>query len=323
MRRTFVATAFALAAVALGACPMDDDPTTSPDGHVAADGGGSADSATRGSTLTVEGTSGREPADLTCIGQRTRPSAAGNDVTLQLPVISFGQRDAQGKPVTVTAAEVHVFSDNQIGADTDCSSGSCQKATLDSASGTFRFTVKDKAWFSYRVVAASSAGPPIITTLEHNVAPPQQGDSEWFNVILVPVLDGFVAASKTTRVAGSAVLAGRLVDCQGRAVSGAELRLYDAAGARVDAAGSARVVYFNDAGTAPDAARVDTNADGRYAAANIAIASGRYRVELWGRRDDKTASERVACEEVELFADAMTNLRARPLRKDAPDSCTK
>jgi hypothetical protein len=181
--------------------------------------------------------------------------------------------------------------------------------------GVYEAELPTERWYSYRVSA-----PGFVTTLESRVL--ASAESDWFNAMRRDVLNGFFLLLGTKHDPARALLAGRVLDCQGRPVSGAELRVFSGQGDPIGAGSDATVLVYFDAAGVPSADRTATSSQARWAIGNAPV-NGHLRLEMWGALSDGGSPELLACEQAEVYADTLTTGRLGPLRKDAPSVCAK
>jgi hypothetical protein len=252
------------------------------------------------------------PADLSCRDMRTRP-AGGATVTFTAHIYDFqsGPDSTVAEPV-----DVDIFPDNVV--TPDCT-GMCMRANAG-MTGDIMAMGPEGGWFAYRVHMGSGERPtsPVLTVGYNRVVPTAGGRIALPSVSSMTI--GFIPSLYSRRrVPGTAIVSGSLSDCEGRAIANAVLRLYRGdtllqPGPNPD---DYFIGYFNGA-SLPDRRRQYTNTDGIYAAANVDPGTEPLRIELWAVLGDSDTLERIACEEVQVFADAVTIVSVGPERGDYP-----
>jgi hypothetical protein len=258
---------------------------------------------------------GSGAADLSCLGERTRP-APGAEMTFSLPVAPFGAPpDAR-----VPGARVQIFVDNVPQAGDQCSAPGCIEQISDEQ-GEVTVTVPSSAWFAVRAlpIAGPDPGKTFLRTIDVNRTPPREGGrQEVVHAISAAVMAALTEQSGVELSPGRGLVSGVALDCQGRPMSGGVLRFFGQNGEEIDAS---QVVYFN--GQNPpgiDPAQAYGNRDGRYAVVDVAPADA-ARVELWGVPDGEAEPALVACEETGVQADSLSILVLHPARSDGPAKC--
>lgn len=296
---------FGVSLVALAGCPMGDDDDVGTE-EASAGGGG-----TEGPTLPAVRAHTEDgaivEADFSCLGERTAP-AAGAATTVTLPVLAFGEFDEQGNPVAVPDASVKIYAANDTrGGDCDdgCATGS------EVAPGMYEVAVPGSGWFSYWV----DAGADFMPTLENNVALAPAPQPTWLNTMRRSLVASLGALVATDVDPSRALIAGRMLDCEGRPVSGAQLRAFAGDEEVLDAL----ALYFTETGL-PAADPAWTAAPGRWVLVN-APAGSPLRVELWGALAEGAAPSLLGCEMIEAYADTMSTSGIGPLRADGPVAC--
>lgn len=139
------------------------------------------------------------------------------------------------------------------------------------------------------------------------------GEEETINTFSRGTLAGFEQVLGRDNDPTRGIVAGRILDCQERPLSGVRLRWFDAAGDEVTEA----PLYFD--GMLPpglDGEAQQSASDGRYAGI---LPPSATRIEAWGVRDG--APERIACELIQVEADTLSVLVLQPTRGDAPSAC--
>ena len=280
---------FACALVALAGCGDDDAPMTTGDaGAIAA---------------PVTG-------DWTCLGERGEPSG-DTPSTFGALLYDFSSDPHEGVPNLA----VEIFPDNRV--RPGCDDG-CQRVVSDASGNLTGVTATEGTWFAYRAAAGVGSGgtTPFLTIGYNRLAPPSGGTIEIPSITNTTV--GFIPMFYLrTRLPGTAIVSGTITDCTGETVENASLRLFQGDEELVPGTGSTDffVGYFNNQDL-PDLYRTETNSNGLFAAANAAVTEAPLRVELWGRLDGDTSARRLACEEMQVFADAVTTITMGPLRND-------
>lgn len=292
------------------------------DGTPDAGGGGDTDGGPIGPELptlttgTIENPT-EAPADMACLGARTEP-APGGDVAVTMNLLFFsGGTPARG-------VDVWFFPDNII-RDT-CETGVCQMGTSSADDGSLVFTGKANGWYAYRVFEhdGPTSATSVVDSVQYNEPSPAADGSVEGNAVELSTVNLIPALLGGPRTPGTALVAGRVMDCTDTSVRGATIRMYDGDTliAEGGAVGDPHYRYFNGDST-PDADQIHTHVDGLYAAVNIPIptgADGLIRVEAWGRpsADSPTTGERIGCEAMRAFADSVTIINVGPERNDYP-----
>ncbi|MDD9965427.1 MAG: hypothetical protein OXR73_04325 [Myxococcales bacterium] len=262
--------------------------------------------------LQVATDGGRAEADFACLGRLLAPNT-GSPAEFTMGAHAFAQTDNQGRPLAVPGLEVQLFDDNRIPDGSRCDTG-CTRAE-DLGDGTYRFLAAAEGWLAYRVLERSAGAmrPAVLRALEVNFVP---APGEAFNTVFEPVLDGLHQALDLPRDPQRTLLAGRLFDCNGRLVAGATIGLRDARGEKIASTPITRPIYLGPTG--PDLSLAATTFTGQWSVTNAPVGTGTIVVEA--RADNGVV---VACELAATAPDAMSVVRLRPLRRDAPAACTR
>lgn len=249
-------------------------------------------------------------ADFSCLGMRTAPAAgAAGEFTAHV-------HDFQGGTDTPTPmVELQVFPDNLVAAACE---GTCVTSMTD-ANGDTMVTAPADGWFAYRVPSPADDDP--VTTIGYNRAAPAAGGTVNLPTVSLAVIGLIPSLFMRTRVVGTGVVSGSLSDCMGRGVRGARLRLFRSGEGEI-MPGPGRmdffVGYFSAASGLPSSRATFTDVDGIYASANVAATTDLVRVEVWAVLTEGGEEERVACEAIQVAADAVTIISVGPTRNDYP-----
>jgi hypothetical protein len=137
------------------------------------------------------------------------------------------------------------------------------------------------------------------------------------NTVVQSTVSLISGAFGLTAVPDTAVIAGRVSDCDNESLFGAVLRLFRSDGTEI-VGGSVAYRYFNGS-EFPAAGRRVTNTDGLFLAANVPGTDGEVLfAEVWGRRNDASQPEILGCETVPIHAGGVSIVDVRGLRTDGP-----
>lgn len=301
----------ACAVVALSAC--GDNGGGGTDSGVADSGGGGSDAGALMLPRAMADTDGNAengteaPANFACLGTPTAPTA-GAAIDFTANFYSFGATDP------VPDAPVQIFTTNVVGPT--CAAPDCATYTTD-ASGNATITAPASAWLAYRVPATGD----FVDTIGYNRdAPAAATDTLDLPVVSMMTLGFIPALFFRTRVPGTGVVSGNLSDCDGNTVEGAQLHLFRGGTEIQPGSGMTDffVGYFNAATGLPSRTAKWTDADGIYASANVEATTDLVRVEVWAVLTEGGEPERVACEAIQVAADAVSIISAGPTRGDYP-----
>lgn len=300
----------ACALTILGACGGDNDNDTTDSGMTGSDSGMAMNDA------EVMADGGMLPdlpvatGDFSCVGSRTAP--AGGDIgTFTGHVYDF----QMGPASMVPSLEVHVFTDNIVAAD--CT-GTCQNLTTD-VMGNVTVMAPAGAWYAYRAAASATQ----VLTVGYNRAAPATGGMDVMASVSQTTIGLIPTLYNRSRLPGTAVVSGAVVDCAGTPVENAIVRFFQGDTELIPGTGRMDyfVGYFNGmTPAAPAPSRTTTNTDGRFAAANAMPNAEPVRAEIWARTAADEDVRRIACEEAQIFADGVTIITMGPLRNDYPAS---
>lgn len=248
--------------------------------------------------------------DYACLDSRTQPTS-GDAVAATFELRDF-ETDAP-----VSGARVWLFPENEV---RDACDGTCTEFTTD-ASGNAMVSLPANGWYAYRVFprAGATGSMTVIDSMQYNEpAPSEAGRSVTGNSVSEGTLSLIPAVLGVRRQPGTALLAGTVVDCDETPVYGARVRAFDESGEIVMGSDvtAPQYRYFNG-DSFPSDSNTFTHADGLYVGVQIPVpASGRIRVEAWGRPTADSPEVRIGCEAVRVLPDAVTIVNLGPLRAD-------
>lgn len=283
-------------------------------------GGGGVDfpadlpATSRGTMLVPD----EEPANWGCLGSATEP-ARGADIDVTMNLVYFGE----GGPAR--NVRVWFFPDNVV--RDSCEPGLCQEQTTSTDDGTATFRTQANGWYAYRVFArmGPTSATTVVDSLQYNEPAPASPGTIEGNAVPRSTTDLIPAVLGFPRAAGTALMAGKVLDCDQRDVYGAVVRFYAPDGSVIQEGPRQEDPhlprYFNG-DNVPDGFAQWTHADGLYAAVNVPVPSdptARIRVEAWGRTEEGAAPVRLGCEAIRVFADAVSIVNIGPLRNDYPE----
>lgn len=255
-----------------------------------------------------------EAANYGCLGTVSAPPPGAT--------ISYGvELRGLGSGEPVAAARIWFLPDNRV--TTTCT-GSCVEVTTD-ASGNGTMSGPSGAWLAYRVFPRS--GSTMATTFVgsfgvNTVAPTVAGGVVTARAVSVSTRNLIPAAFGFTRVPTTAMAVGAVRDCDGEAVRGAIIRLFQSDGTELVSDRSVNdaphIQYFDGNGN-PDGTTVFTQVDGLYAGANVpppATGLADVRAEAWGVRSAGGPLELLGCEVVGVTSDGVSLVDIGPMRAD-------
>ncbi|MBK8172147.1 MAG: hypothetical protein IPK60_17630 [Sandaracinaceae bacterium] len=263
--------------------------------------------------------------DLACRGSNTRPVETGAATSFDLRAEDFQNHT----PVPDVA--INFYPDNLIPASRACT-GTCFTAMTNSDG---RVTVTDAlgSWYAYYIAprdcsvsgACPTAAATPVPTVQYNEIVPAATSTAVGNSVSQATLGLIPTVLGLSRQNGTAIVAGALYDCNDLAVQNLVIRMFKADGTEIiDTGGRTQPAfkYFNG-DSFPDGTQTNSNTDGLYAAANIAVpADGTpLRMESWGMVDGEM--HMIGCEEALVFADGVTVMNLRPFRSDGPSNCSE
>ncbi len=308
--------------LALGVASACDDGGGGDDDAGMADSGGPGPTTPGVRVVTMRDSEGMPTefaaADFSCIGMPTAPTGTGAS-TFTVTATDF----FTGNPVE--GLTIHFFSDNTPSLDGTCT-GTCQTLTSD-AMGEAMAMGQAGAWYAYRVVEGEGIhmGTPAdyVGVVQVNEDTPEDGGETTLNVVSASTRSTILSLLGTTAEPDSAVVTGQVVDCMGRQVQNASVRVFDSSG-EIElgfVSTGPRAFYFNGA-SFPSGRERATNTDGLYGAANVPLpADHTLRVELHGSLEDGGDPVLLGCEQVQV-GDGITILNVGPVRADGPSGCT-
>lgn len=258
--------------------------------------------------LTIGSASANMPANMAC--SPTEP-AAGTASSRTLRLVSFGTSTT---PIPNGAFEV--WTNNAVG--TDCAASSDCMALMSGGDGTVSVTLDD-SFYAYLV--PQNAMAMTYRAIGYNRTAEASGTND---VVAIPsalfmtaiglIRSGFMADP------ADGILTGDVSDCDGEAVRGATIRIFDSAGAEIDMSDTGALTpglaYRRD-GVLPSASLTTTDYSGGYAAGNLPIlADPRVAVVAYGTTTEGGARDIIGCEEVVIGTNAITILSFGPYRSD-------
>jgi hypothetical protein len=249
-------------------------------------------------------------ADLSCLGMRTAPTPG------DAAMVTVTVHDFQFSANAIANAQVNLFPDNLVA---DGCTGSCVAAMTD-ASGSLSAMLPQGGWFAYRIAAGATSGSSTtVLTVAYNRTAPMAGGT----IDLPSVSQSTVGVIPTlfmrTRVAGRGIVSGSVFDCAGEEIRGAQVHMFQGDTEIMGGSGSMDTFfgYFNGS-RIPAPMATYTNYDGIFAGANVNVPDdgSPIRVELRGVIEEGGDPVLLACEEIEIFADAVSIISVGPLRND-------
>lgn len=299
------------------------DSTTATDagGNTGNDSGSAMTGDDGGSTMTGSDAGGSPPptlyamamgtaADFSCSGSATIP-AGGAATTASIRAEEFLTRDGAGMRVALPSVRIQLFSDNII-ADT-CAAPNCTEVT-SGANGTVSGSLDAGQWFAYRMV--ENSGAMSVEVLANN--------REWagtasevvsatgFYASTVSMVRGLLGRPDVAASSGSTV--GTLIDCMGRPVGGAEIRMFQN-GSQIQSgttSDSTLVTGLTMSNTPTSNRR--TAVPGTFVGTNLP--AGDIRVEAWGVLTAGSEPVRIACEEARMVTNGVSIVGLGPVRND-------
>ncbi len=259
--------------------------------------------------LAVGSATANMPADMACTPSEPAAGTA-SDRTLRL--VSFGTSTT---PIPNGAFEI--WPGNAVGAT--CTAPDC--VALMSGTDSTVTTSLDDGYFAYRVPQNGAA--MTYTAIGYNRSPEASGNTD---IVTIPsslfmtaiglIRSGFMADP------ADGILTGDVTDCDGEAVRGATIRIFDSAGAEIDMSDTGALTpglaYRRD-GVLPSASLTTTDYSGGYAAGNLPIlADPRVAVVAYGTTEMGGTRDIIGCEEVVIGTNAITILSFGPYRSDYP-----
>lgn len=238
------------------------------------------------SELPLATIAGGMAPDWSCVGTNAAPTA-GAPITV---AATFG---GPLNPTLPDGTVVNFYPGNAVTAD-PCTAPDCVTAMTTGNVATVMLPAD--AWFAYRVPMTSATFP---TVGYFRPAAAATGETVIGNAVVTFIPSIF----SRMRLPGTTVVSGAAYDCMGRPVGGVEARVF-VDGVRVaqgDTQTSPFVGYLE--GVASTMVPYTTSVSAQFAMANIP--PGATRLELWAVREAGEAPTRVACEEVQSYADTV------------------
>ena len=292
-------------------------------GDAGADGGGGGPSlpeATVGGSTRADdpfGQRGGTAADYACLGMSTVPDEAGTPGEFTLVVQDF----ETGDPVPDLC--LAFYADNQVPASDECTDTSPRTDDM----GRVSVSDVEGSWYAYRVFPKEGTTPAntYVGSIQVNEPAPADGGRTEASAIALSTVNLIPTALGLTRAPGTALVAGRVVDCGDENVHGVIVRVYEADGTPVPegAASDPEAVhyrFFDGSGALPSAEQPYTHVDGLYGVLNLPVpaSGGEFFIEAWGRRAGDAEPVLLACERIRAFPDVVNIVNLTPLRADAP-----
>jgi hypothetical protein len=248
---------------------------------------------------------GGEPADYTCLGERTAPET-GDSSTFTLEVRDF----QTGDPVPGVC--VNMYSDNQVPESDTCGGNMTDEA------GNIELTDPDGGWFAYRIFPTATN----LGVVQVNNATPADGGSADGNSVSTTTASLIPGLLGRSRDEDAAIFSGALYDCNNATVEGGAFRVLQGGSVVPEGplAEDAMYAYFGGSDL-PSPDQPYTNTNGLYLGINIPVQTEGEVVQLvaCGKPDGENL-EVLGCEETRSFANTVNILSLFPTRSDGP-SC--
>lgn len=317
MRSTqlILASIAALGGAVLTGCPDDTNNTT--DAYVTptddANVPSTDDAAVPATPVIATGErSAPEPADITCVGTNTAPSA-GAGVAGTVTFTALGVPSAF--PVANGAVQVFPGAVVRAACDGDCVSGTT------SATGTLDATLPSGGWFGYRMAAAgtgSSSSVPVVGQFYTWGSEPSGNVT--VTAISSTVAEIIAGQLNRTLEATTSAVSGSVRDCDGAEIANVRVRFYRGDTEIVSGSNSdtttPRITGLGDGAVPSPNASGLTGYLGRFAGV-VPAAGGTIRVEAWGVTTEGGEAELIGCEEVLVEGSTITVAVIPALRSDA------
>lgn len=251
---------------------------------------------------------GGGPAAYACLGMRFRP-APGAAVTVPVHVSDLSNGAPGG------AHTLHVFEDEAAPPATCDAAAPC--VSFGTVAGNGSVMVPAGGFGTVRLLAGAIA---VDTIANHARAPLTAAQTWQLGYFSAEARDIALGALGRDAAPGAAALSGTVIDCAGLGVGEVTIRIFRADGTEI-AAGPARtdpvVGYFPPAALTPTTALPRTSDDGRWAAANVPVATDeRVRVEAWGNIGGTPTL--LSCETAAAMPGGIGLVELGPLRNDYP-----
>lgn len=319
MKRTWLILGCALA-LGLGLTACDDGGTDPEDSGIGGDDGSMTmeDSGPGPSTPVVMAFDGTDEveADLSCRGTATAPTGSG-DSTFNAALANFGGEGLVG------GLEIHYFPNNAPSADVACDAP-CVSVTTDAA-GMAELMGSADAWFGYRVVAGmgtttTGTDADFVNVIQMNEPTPEDGGMAGLIAVAESLVGGFLGIAGISQDPMNGAVTGTAVDCQGRPLVNAQIRLFDDSG-QIPFNTDTKAFYFNDAGSLPDARATESSQSGLYGVGNVPLPTNNtVQIGVYGTVSEGGSQELIGCESIVVGEDTISILNVSPLRSDGP-SC--
>ena len=257
-------------------------------------------------------------ADFSCLGMNPVPSstAAASDFALEV-------KDFENDFHT-EGLRVQVFSNNKIDLD-NCAAPNCVEG-MTNANGIVEMSSArgvPGTWYAYRVFAkmGTTRDNTAVDSVQFNEKVPAAGESVDGISVSIRTLDLIPTVLGFNREPGTAILAGRISDCNGTDVYGTSVKMFDADGTEIEEGLKQSDPHFRyfDGDSFPSATQEFSHVDGLFSGANLPIPDGKSRnilVEVYGRLVGDQEPRLLARTEASIFPDTVTIINLDPLHAD-------
>lgn len=255
-------------------------------------------------------------SDFACLNMVTAPTRTASVVDFDLKILDFQEDDP------TPGVEVWMYRDNVVDASA-CDDPNCVKGTTG-MDGKVAVSGNPGAWFAYRVFGKEgpTKGLTVKGSAQYNEKAPAAGGTADGISVSLKTLDLIPAVLGFDREPGTAIVAGRLFDCNDDDIYGAIAKIYDSSGALiVEGTTQAEPHYrYFDGDSYPSARQAHTHVDGLFAIANVPVigSATTVTVEIYGRRTMDAEPVLLGRERARVFADTVTLINVGPLRSDGP-----
>ena len=267
--------------------------------------------ATRGTIQSPDS----EDANFNCLAMKPVPTSTAMAADFSLEIKDFED------DFYTEGLRVQVFANNKIDLD-KCEAPNCVEG-MTNANGIVEMSsarAVPGSWYAYRVFAkmGTTRDNTAVDSVQFNEIAPKAGGSIDGISVSIRTLDLIPTVLGFNRAPGTSIVAGSIVDCDGKDVYGTRVRMYDVDGTEIVEGLKQSEPHFRyfDGDSFPSATQEFSHVDGLFAGANLPIPNGTsrdIRIDIEGRLVGDSEPQLLARANAAIFPDTVTIINLQPL----------